>query len=209
MNLEIYDIVLLFCSYHHSSSSSTSKPYPYKVLCISSLHAKASDEVVRDTLYREYKRFGDISVKVVQELDERVAYVYFRSYEDARDAKHSKSRIIIFDKPVMVEAAYESSSSSSNNSGYRPQESSRDSFPGPDRHGSGGGSGSYYSRRYISKNIQHLEVSLQAVLIFSAIIPVLWLAQSSFKLICLIKVSQFSGYLCRREIGRASCRERV
>ncbi|CAG7837651.1 unnamed protein product, partial [Allacma fusca] len=88
--------------------STSGRPYPYKVLCISSLHSKASDEVVRETLYREFKRFGDISVKVVHEPDERVAYVYFRSYEDARDAKHSKSRIIIYDKPVMVEAAYES-----------------------------------------------------------------------------------------------------
>jgi len=50
----------------------------YKVLCVSSLHSKASDDVVRDTLYREYKKYGDISVRVVQDPDERVAYVYFR-----------------------------------------------------------------------------------------------------------------------------------
>lgn len=105
---------------------------------------------MRDTLYREYKRFGEISVKVVQELDERVAYVYFRSYEDARDAKHSKSRIIIYDRPVMVEAAYESGSSSSTNNNYRQPESSRDSFPGPERPERGGGS--YYSRRYFTSN---------------------------------------------------------
>jgi len=35
-------------------------PRPYKVLCVSSLHTKASDDVVRDTLYREYKKYGDI-----------------------------------------------------------------------------------------------------------------------------------------------------
>ena len=34
---------------------------PYKVLCVSALHPKASDDVVRDTLYREYKKYGDIS----------------------------------------------------------------------------------------------------------------------------------------------------
>ena len=50
----------------------------YKVICVSSLHKKASDDVVRDTLYREYKRYGDISVRVMHEPDERVAYVYFR-----------------------------------------------------------------------------------------------------------------------------------
>ena len=74
----------------------------YKVLCVSALHPKASDDVVRDTLYREFKKYGDISVRVMHEPDERVAYVYFRNFEDARDAKHSKSRIILFDKPTMV-----------------------------------------------------------------------------------------------------------
>ena len=33
-----------------------------------------------------------------------------RSFEDARDALHSKSRIILFDKPAQVEAVYESAS---------------------------------------------------------------------------------------------------
>ena len=83
-------------------------PRPYKVLCVSSLHPKASDDVIRDTLYREYKKHGDISVRVVLEPDERVAYVYFRNFEDASDARHSKSRIILFDKPAVVEPVYES-----------------------------------------------------------------------------------------------------
>ena len=34
----------------------------------------------------------------------------FRTFEDARDALHSKSRIILFDKPAQVEAVYESAS---------------------------------------------------------------------------------------------------
>ena len=36
--------------------------------------------------------------------------IIFRSFEDARDALHSKSRIILFDKPATVEAVYESAS---------------------------------------------------------------------------------------------------
>ncbi|KAK3927462.1 RNA-binding protein spenito [Frankliniella fusca] len=81
----------------------------YKVLCVSALHPKASDEVVKDTLYREYKKFGDISIRISRDLDERVAYVCFRSSEDARDAKHAKPRIIIYDKVAVVEAVYETS----------------------------------------------------------------------------------------------------
>eukprot|EP00095_Tigriopus_kingsejongensis_P002298 snap_masked-scaffold1442_size41114-processed-gene-0.7 protein:Tk02298 transcript:snap_masked-scaffold1442_size41114-processed-gene-0.7-mRNA-1 annotation:"predicted protein" len=90
------------------SGGSQSGRHAYKVLCVSALHPKASDDVIRDTLYREYKKYGDISVRVVQEVDERVAYVYFRNFEDARDAKHSKSRIILFDKSAQVDPVYES-----------------------------------------------------------------------------------------------------
>jgi RNA-binding protein 15 len=86
----------------------SSRTYPnYKVLCVSGLHPKASDEVIKDTLYREYKKYGDVSVRIAHDPDERVAYVCFRSYEDAREAKHSKPRIIIFDKAAVVEAVYD------------------------------------------------------------------------------------------------------
>lgn len=77
--------------------------YTYKVLCISSLHPKASDEVVKDLIYREYKKYGEFSIRLSRDLDERVAYVCFRNPEDAYDAKHGKSRIIIYDKPALVE----------------------------------------------------------------------------------------------------------
>lgn len=89
----------------------TSLPPPsYKILCVSNLHAKASDEMVRDALRREFKRFGDASVKVTVDTDgDRAAYVYFRSYEEAREAKHSKPRILFYDKPVVVEPIYDSS----------------------------------------------------------------------------------------------------
>ncbi|KAJ8963070.1 hypothetical protein NQ318_018534 [Aromia moschata] len=83
------------------------RSYPYKVLCVSALHPKASDEVIKDTLYREYKKYGDLSIRITHDLDERVAYVCFRNPEDARDAKHGKPRIIIYDKVALVEAVYE------------------------------------------------------------------------------------------------------
>ncbi|XP_028043269.1 RNA-binding protein spenito [Bombyx mandarina] len=79
----------------------------YKVLCVSALHPKASDEIVKDTLYREYKKYGDFSIKISHELDERVAYICFRSAEDARDAKHAKPRIILYDKVAIVDPVYE------------------------------------------------------------------------------------------------------
>jgi len=114
---------------------------PYKVLCVSALHPKASDDVVRDTLYREYKKYGDISVRVIIEPDERVAYVYFRNFEDARDAKHSKSRIILFDKAAVVEPVYESRSEAPPPA-YQPRRRSITPPPGPP----GGGYPRYRSR---------------------------------------------------------------
>jgi RNA-binding protein 15 len=77
------------------------------VLCVSGIHPKASDEAVKETIYREYKKFGDFSIRIAHELDERVAYVCFRSHEDARDAKYAKPRIPIYDKLALVESVYE------------------------------------------------------------------------------------------------------
>ncbi|CAG0895099.1 unnamed protein product [Cyprideis torosa] len=82
----------------------------YKILCVSGIHHKVSDETIRDTLYREFKKFGDVTVKIVHEPDERVAYVYFRSSEDARDAKKSKPRISFYETPCYIEPVNESAS---------------------------------------------------------------------------------------------------
>lgn len=89
----------------------------YKVLCVSSLHPKASDDFIKETLYREYKKFGDFSIRISHYLDERVAYVCFRTSEDAREAKHHKPRIILYDKMALVEPVYESAASSMSSSG--------------------------------------------------------------------------------------------
>lgn len=102
------------------------RAYPYKVLCVSALHPKASDEIIKDTLYREYKKYGDFSIRISHELDERVAYVCFRNPEDARDAKHGKPRIIIYDKVALVEAVYEVPRSTSDMYRGRPRSISPD-----------------------------------------------------------------------------------
>lgn len=112
----------------------------YKVLCVSALHPKAPDEFIKENLYREYKKFGDFTIKISYDLDERVAYVCFRTHEDAREAKLAKPRIMIYDKVAIVEPVYESSKSES----YRvrprsvsPGEYDRHYYaksPAPERH---------------------------------------------------------------------------
>lgn len=83
------------------------RPYSYKVLCVSAIHPSAGEGLIKDRLYSEYKKFGDLSIRISHDLDERVAYVCFRNADDARDAKHSKTRVIFFDKVALVEPVYE------------------------------------------------------------------------------------------------------
>lgn len=87
------------------------RSHPYKVLCVSPLHPKASDEFIKETLFREYKKFGDFSIRIAHDLEERVAYVCFRTSEDAREAKHAKPRIVLYDKVALVEPVYETARS--------------------------------------------------------------------------------------------------
>ena len=86
----------------------------YKTLCVSSIHPKASDEVVKDSLYREFKKHGEVSIKLVHgaEPEDRLAYVSFRNPEDAREARHSKQRIILYDKPAVLEPVYDTATRS-------------------------------------------------------------------------------------------------
>ena len=64
-------------SLHKKVSLLLSNSIMYDYICLT-FTVQASDDVVRDTLYREYRKYGDISVRVMHEPDERVAYVYFR-----------------------------------------------------------------------------------------------------------------------------------
>lgn len=82
--------------------------HTYKVLCVSALHPKASDSDIKETLYREFKKFGDFNIRLsMDESRERIAYVCFRTSEDARAAKAAKPRILIYEKVALVEPVFE------------------------------------------------------------------------------------------------------
>lgn len=73
--------------------------HTYKVLCVSALHPKANDEHIKETLYHEFKKYGDFNIRLsLDESRERIAYVCFRTSEDARAAKLAKPRILIYEK---------------------------------------------------------------------------------------------------------------
>ncbi|RWS26705.1 putative RNA-binding protein 15-like protein [Leptotrombidium deliense] len=92
---------------------------PYKILCVANLNHKVGDVAIRDALLREFGRFGDVSVKVCHDSNERIAYIYFRSYDDARDARHAKARLVLFDKPLEIDPIFEQRSMLPSSSGRR------------------------------------------------------------------------------------------
>lgn len=78
----------------------------YKTLKISQLGSQLNDEDVEDGLFHEFKRFGDVSIKIGRESDERVAFVNFRRPDDARAAKHARGKLVLYDRPLKIEAVY-------------------------------------------------------------------------------------------------------
>ncbi|UYV73993.1 RBM15B [Cordylochernes scorpioides] len=87
-------------------------PY-YKILCATNISSKISDNTIKDSLQREYERYGDLTVKVDNkgyESGGRLAYIYFRNAEDAREAYRAKNRIMIGEKAAHVEPLIERSS---------------------------------------------------------------------------------------------------
>ncbi|XP_036007270.1 RNA-binding protein 15-like [Fundulus heteroclitus] len=78
----------------------------YKSLKISELGSELNDEEIEDGLFHEFKKFGDVSVKIGRENHERVAFVNFRRPEDARAAKHARGKLVLYDRPLKIETVY-------------------------------------------------------------------------------------------------------
>lgn len=96
-----------------SRTASRSEPRPpstpeneYKTLKISELGKQLNEEEIEDGLFHEFKRFGDVSVKICRENDDRVAYVNFRRPDDARSAKHARGKLVLYDRPLKIETVY-------------------------------------------------------------------------------------------------------
>lgn len=94
-----------------SASRVDSRPPPnaeseYRTLKISELGSQLNDDEIEDGLFHEFKKFGDVSVKMSRENDERVALVKFRRPEDARAAKHARGKLVLYERPLKIEALY-------------------------------------------------------------------------------------------------------
>lgn len=78
----------------------------YRTLKISELGSQLNDDEIEDGLFHEFKKFGDVSVKMSRENDDRVALVKFRRPEDARAAKHARGKLVLYERPLKIEAVY-------------------------------------------------------------------------------------------------------
>lgn len=115
----------------------------YRSLCVSGVSSKVPDRILKDQMYREFEKFGEMNVNITYNADQRVAYINFKYPEDARAAKHEKiGKLIVFDRPVRIESVYNKIRSSSPplyrdhfggggpGRGYHPEPMGR-GYPGP------------------------------------------------------------------------------
>ncbi|XP_061187734.1 RNA-binding protein spenito-like [Saccostrea echinata] len=79
----------------------------YRSLCLSNISSKIPDHVLKDALYREFKKYGEFNVNITYSGEMRVAYINFRYPEDAREAKHAKqNKMILFERIVVIDSVY-------------------------------------------------------------------------------------------------------
>ncbi|XP_071960819.1 RNA-binding protein 15-like [Antedon mediterranea] len=79
----------------------------YKSLKVTKFPSHVSDGAIRDALFHEFKKFGDVKVKVTHGGDERIAFVNYAFAEHAKEAKLAKSgRLTLFGKPLYVDPVY-------------------------------------------------------------------------------------------------------
>lgn len=72
-------------------------------LHISNLEVRVSDEELRKVLFREFKRYGFISIKILGYGKDRKAFVNYHNYDEARKARKETQHFRVFGRPIHVE----------------------------------------------------------------------------------------------------------
>ena len=78
----------------------------YTSICLNGLHPKVPMHILKDEIYKQFDRFGELNVRVVNNPDNRIAYVNYFNPDHARQAKHDRKDLVLFDYPVHIEAVY-------------------------------------------------------------------------------------------------------
>jgi RNA-binding protein 15 len=92
-------------------------------ICLKNLNDGLSDSEIRDSVYQEFKRFGEFNVKVVYDRNtrdhrhaERIAFVNFNSHMEASEAKRCKMNAPFHGYPLYIEPVFKNKASD-----YRPK----------------------------------------------------------------------------------------
>lgn len=72
-------------------------------LHISNLEVRVSDDELRKVLFREFKRYGFISIKILGYGKDRKAFVNYHNYDEARKARKETQHFRVFGRPIHVE----------------------------------------------------------------------------------------------------------
>ena len=107
-------------------------------LRITNFPSHVSDTAIRDALFHEFKKFGEVNVRVVfsQAKNERIAYVRFRLPDQAKDAWNARGeRLTLFARPLHIVAIV----NKTNNQGHDPFMNRQNDFQGRRQYHGGGG----------------------------------------------------------------------
>lgn len=120
----------------------------YTSICLNGLHPTVPLTILKDEIYRQFNKFGDLSVRVVNNPDNRIAFCNFYESEAAREAKRARKNLILFDLPVHIEAVYNRRPRSPSPNGYSRQGYNSRTSPSSGHHTQDGYGESYADSYY-------------------------------------------------------------
>ena len=129
---------------YNTSYDKHDKEPKYSSLRVSNFPSHVSDMAIKDALFHEFKKFGEVNVRVAYSGEERFAFVNYRSSEQARDAKQAKGdRLTLFAKPLRIDSVFKRRSVSpdqgfSGRQGQEPMGGRRQQHRNMGRDGPGG-----------------------------------------------------------------------
>ncbi len=87
---------------HMNSGSSLLDQIDYS-LHISNLDMRVSDEELRKALFKEFKRYGFINIKVLGYGKDRKAFINYHHYDEARKARKETQNLRVYSRSIHVE----------------------------------------------------------------------------------------------------------
>ena len=103
---------------HHHRSSDADRIEEYVSICIKNLNEKIDYDHLYDSIYFEFKRYGQYTIKIVynkksgsHSRGERIAFVNFCDHRTALEAKRDKNHKMLCGMPMYIEPVYKNYSS--------------------------------------------------------------------------------------------------